>query len=112
MVSAMAHSTKGSIAALTLALTLAPNSRRDRYRESPYDTLLFVLQNPSGAKRWNCKETVDKETLTDALLVAFAAARPTEAAMARRLKEGRGFGDADGGGGVYHGKKKNKNTHK
>jgi hypothetical protein len=28
----------------------------------------------------------------------------------RRLKEGRGFGDLDGGGGVYKGKKQNKKS--
>ena len=39
---------------------------------------------------------------------AFAAGLPTDAMRERRLREGRGFGDRDGGGGVYKGKKKNK----
>ena len=103
----------------------AQHQRRDRYRESPYDTFVLVLQNDAAAARWPCKgsqaaaaaasttPTTTKKSVAAALLEAFALAKPTEAAIARRAKEGRGFADADGGGGVFKGKKsKNKKKDK
>lgn len=39
---------------------------------------------------------------------AMARAIPTEMMRLRRLRDGRGHGDLDGGGGVYRGKKANK----
>ena len=104
----------------------AQHQRRDRFREAPYDTLVLVLQNDAAARRWPVGgaaavvgagaapagegATVVPEggTLKSALLAAFAQGVPTEAAAMRRFKEGRGFGDADGGGGAYRGKKKQK----
>ena len=41
---------------------------------------------------------------------AMARAIPTEMMRLRRLRDGRGHGDLDGGGGVYKGKKANRNT--
>ena len=80
---------------------------------SPYDTLVLVLQNGSGARRWPCKRqgkvaaaAAAGPSLRADLLRAFAQAVPTDAAARRRAREGRGFGDADGGGGVYRGKKR------
>ena len=76
------------------------HQRRDRYRESPYDTAVFVLQNDAGGEAFRVPARFE-ETVRG----AFALAVPTEAAKERRRKAGRGFGDADGGGGVYRGKK-------
>lgn len=80
----------------------AQHQRRDRYRESPYHTLVFVLQNAAGAKRWPVTAALEED-----LLKAFAMAKPTAAAIERRRKAGRGFADEDGGGGVYKGHRKN-----
>jgi len=41
---------------------------------------------------------------------AMARAIPTEMMRLRRLRDGRGHGDLDGGGGVYKGKKANRNN--
>ena len=119
----------------------AQHQRRDRYRESPYDTYVLVLQNDAAAARWPCKghqllpsaptdhegaaaaaaesstpnhkaATAAKKSVAASLLEAFALAKPTAAAVARRAKEGRGFADADGGGGVFKGKKNKKNKNK
>ena len=81
----------------------AQHQRRDRYRESPYDTAVFVLQNDSGFARWAPNATIEAK-----LRCAFATGRPTEAAMRRRKRDGRGFADQDGGGGKYRGKKRNR----
>merc|ERR1712203_880809 len=47
-------------------------------------------------------------TFAEQVREAFRKSLPTQAMRERRLKEGRGFGDKDGGGGVYKGKKKNR----
>ena len=60
-----------------------------------------MLQNAAGARKW-----VADRAFEEALLQAFAHSVPSSQAMERRMKEGRGFADADGGGGVYKGKKK------
>lgn len=87
----------------------AQHQRRDRYRESPYDTFVYVLQNEAAAAQWSVAPGAPgvegAGSFQEELLLAFAHARPTQAAIERRLKEGRGFADADGGGGVYKGKK-------
>jgi len=79
----------------------AQHQRRDRFRSSPYDTAIFVLQNEAGALKWPVNTSVETE-----LRRAFAAGVPTASAIARRKRDGRGFADEDGGGGVYKGKKK------
>ena len=76
----------------------AQHQRQDRYRESTYDTGVFVLQNPQGAARWPGGPEVEA-----ALREAMAQAVPTEMMKLRRLRDGRGHADLDGGGGVYKG---------
>jgi phosphorylated CTD-interacting factor 1 len=88
----------------------AQHQRRDRYRSSPYDTAVFVLQNARGAKQWpvhsgGAASEDETAALGERLRSAFAQAVPTAAAVARRRRDGRGFADEDGGGGVYKGKK-------
>ena len=81
----------------------AQHQRRDRYRESPYDTAVFVLQNDPGFVQWTPNAAIERN-----LRRAFATGRPTEAAIARRKRDGRGYADQDGGGGKYRGKKRNR----
>ena len=93
----------------------AQHQRRDRFREAPYDTFCFVLQNDAASRQWPASSSASSsaglpQKLGPALLAAFAEGVPTEAASVRRFKEGRGFGDADGGGGAYRGKDKGKAT--
>jgi phosphorylated CTD-interacting factor 1 len=76
----------------------AQHQRQDRYRESPYDTGVFILQNDQGARRWPSGPEVEA-----ALRVAMAHAVPTAMMKLRRLRDGRGNADLDGGGGVYKG---------
>ena len=71
-----------------------------RYRESPFDTPVFVLQTDAATHQWPATPEVEA-----AVRRAFAEGVPTPAMVARRLKEGRGLADADGGGGVYRGKR-------
>merc|ERR1712083_935974 len=59
-------------------------------------------QNAAGKAKWS----VEGNSFEQELRKAFASGIPTEAMRERRLKEGRGFSDLDGGGGVYKGKKK------
>jgi len=80
----------------------AQHKRQDLYRESPFDTGVFVLQNDAGQAAWPVSPALESE-----LRAAFAAAVPSAAAVLRRARDGRGFADADGGGGVYKGKRKN-----
>ena len=89
----------------------AQHQRKDRYLEAPYDTIVFVLQNKQGKHEHGSTicTTDGKQLFERDLRAAFSTAIPTEAMKQRRLKEGRGFGDLDGGGGVYKGKKHNKN---
>ncbi len=81
----------------------AQHQRRDRFRASPYDTAVFVLQNDAGHAQWPPGAAVEQD-----LRLAFATGVPTAAAVERRKRDGRGFADADGGGGVYKGKKRQK----
>jgi phosphorylated CTD-interacting factor 1 len=79
----------------------ASHQRQDRYMDSPYDTLLFVLQNETGACKWPCTDGIEKR-----LRSGFATGKPTEAMRLRHAREGRGT--ADECRGVYKGSKKNK----
>jgi phosphorylated CTD-interacting factor 1 len=81
----------------------AQHQRRDRYRVSPYDTAVFILQNKSGSSKF-----VPPPTFESDLRIAFATGVPTEAAIQRRKRDGRGETDEDGGGGVYKGRKRNR----
>ena len=81
----------------------AQHQRRDRYRVSPYDTAVLVLQNDAGRSEFPVPSTLEQE-----LRQAFATGVPTMAAMERRKRDGRGDMDEDGGGGVYKGKKRNR----
>lgn len=85
----------------------AQHQRRDRYRASPYDTSVFILQNKTGAIKWSIDESKILE-----IKKAFAMAVPSPAAIERRKRKGRGFADEDGGGGVYKGKKQKKKKQK
>ena len=78
----------------------AQHQRQDRYRESTYDTGVFVLQNKLGAKKWPSNNPLVETSLREAM----AHAIPTEMMKLRRLRDGRGAADLDGGGGVYKGK--------
>ena len=79
----------------------AQHQDRDRYRTSPFDTAIFVLQNAAGAARWPATADVEAE-----VRLAMADAVPTEQAKERRARLGKGAGDEDGGGGVYRGAKR------
>ena len=79
----------------------AQHQRRDRFRTSPYDTSVFVIENDAGVRKWPVTDEIERE-----IRVALASGLPTESEKARRSRDGRGFGDEDGGGGVYRGKKK------
>ena len=86
----------------------AQHQRKDRYLEAPYDTIVFIIQNLPGKKLYGrgiCTK-LGRVTFERDLRAAFSTAVPTEPMKQRRMKEGRGFGDLDGGGGVYKGKKK------
>ena len=67
-----------------------------------------MLQNGKGRKEFGQKigSKDDKWNFQNDIKQAFAMAIPTDAMRERRMKEGRGFGDLDGGGGVYKGRKK------
>lgn len=78
----------------------AAHQRRDRYRESPYDTAVFFLQTDAAARRW----PVDAAGLGE-LRAAMAEGKPTAAMQLRHDKAGRGTDDT--ARGVYKGKKRN-----
>lgn len=81
----------------------AQHQRQDRFLAAPYDTMVYILQNDTGrAKFGGWRDAGFEKELRD----AFAKGIPTKAMVERRLKAGRGFGDRDGGGGVFKGKKK------
>ena len=99
----------------------AQHQRQDRFRDSTYDTGVFVLQNQRGSTTWPVIRTAkSKDGLVDDLKSdvsveeplrrAMANAIPTEMMRLRRLRDGRGSSDLDGGGGVYKGKKVNRNN--
>jgi hypothetical protein len=81
----------------------AQHQRRDRYRASPYDTSVFILQNDAGQRKYNIENSLENN-----IRHAFSSGVPSEAMVERRAKAGRGFSDLDGAGGVYKGKKRNK----
>ena len=90
----------------------AQHQRKDRYLEAPYDTIVFILQNTQGKKEYGKSVTSQSGRIQfeSDLRIAFSMAVPSDAMRLRRLKEGRGFGDLDGGGGVYKGKKDHKKS--
>ena len=63
-------------------------SPQDRFRESPFDTAIFILQNASAAATWPASDDVRVE-----LLKAMAQGKPSAAGA------GDGDGDGDGDGG-------------
>ena len=87
---------------------------------APFDTGVFFLGNERGREKYlkhvlkggEHTQQQERVVLDPAFIAdlrrAFAQGVPTEAEAERRLRAGRGFGDLDGGGGVYRGKKKNK----
>lgn len=79
----------------------ASHQRQDRYQDSPYDTILFILQNKTGARKWPCTDAIEQR-----LRSGFATGKPTEAMRLRHARDGRGT--ADECRGVYKGAKKNK----
>ena len=81
----------------------AQHQRMDRFRESPFDTFVFVIQNKAGKIKYPATKEAEM-----AIRKSMATAIPSEAMKQRRLRDGRGFGDADGAGGVYKGKPKNR----
>jgi phosphorylated CTD-interacting factor 1 len=66
----------------------ASHQRKDPYRESPYDTAVFVLQTEAGAKKWPVTSAASGGglSLKEALLVSFAQGRPTAAAKKRQKR--------------------------
>ena len=63
----------------------AQHQRQDRYRESPYDTGIFVLQNALGAQRW----PASSNEIERKMRIAMADAVPTPMMKLRRLRDGR-----------------------
>ena len=104
----------------------AQHQRKDRYLESPFDSALFVLANnaamiellstsfASNLKKGTIRKAfsiyLKQQHFEEEIRKAFANAHPTDAMKERRKNEGRGFGNKDGGGGVYKGKKSKKKT--
>ncbi len=52
----------------------AQHQRQDRFRESPFDTAIFILQNKAAAKMWPASESIRME-----LLKAMAQGKPSAA---------------------------------
>jgi hypothetical protein len=75
--------------------------RQDRYRDSPYDTVLFLLQNDEGCVKWPCSDECERR-----IRLGFRQGIPTEGMRLRQAKDGRGT--ADECRGVYKGANKNK----
>ena len=75
--------------------------RQDRFRDSPYDTVVFLLQNKAGAVKWPCDKGIENR-----IRAGFAAGIPTEGMRLRQAKAGKGT--ADECRGVYKGANKNK----
>jgi hypothetical protein len=75
--------------------------RQDRFRDSPYDTVVFLLQNQAGAKKWPASTEIEGR-----IRRGFAAGIPTEGMRLRQAKQGKGT--ADECRGVYKGPNKNK----
>ena len=62
--------------------------RQDRFRDSPYDTLVFLLQNQAGAKKWPASTEIEVR-----IRRGFAAGIPTEGMRLRQAKQGKGTAD-------------------
>jgi phosphorylated CTD-interacting factor 1 len=58
----------------------ASHQRQDRYRDSPYDSCVFVLQNAEGAAAWPCTEAVE-----ESIRVGFSSAIPSDVARLRQV---------------------------
>jgi hypothetical protein len=86
------------------------HQRRDRYRTSPYDTAVILWQNLRGTQVYGSmgKTTNGQPVWETSLRQAFATGVPTAAAQQRRIRDGRGLADEDGGGGQYRGRKRNR----
>jgi phosphorylated CTD-interacting factor 1 len=50
----------------------AQHQRQDRFRESPFDTAIFVLQNDAAAKAWPASDSI-----RDELFRAMAQGKPS-----------------------------------
>jgi hypothetical protein len=70
----------------------ASHQRKDFYRQSPFDSSIFLLQTTAAAKKWPVSEQLLKD-----LQVAFAACCPS-AAAAERQKKRRGARDLEAKG--------------
>ena len=96
----------------------AQHQRKERFMAAPFDTGVFFLGNERGREKYlkhvlKGEHTQQERVVLDPAFIgdlrrAFAQGVPTKAEAERRLRAGRGFGDLDGGGGVYRGKRKNK----
>jgi Phosphorylated CTD interacting factor 1 WW domain len=82
------------------------HQRRDRYRTSPYDTAVIVWQNKLGTQQYSPPMDDDDDWELE-IRKAFATGVPTIAAKQRRIRDGRGLADEDGGGGKYLGRRQN-----
>mmetsp|Transcript_28 Transcript_28/g.55 ORF Transcript_28/g.55 Transcript_28/m.55 type:complete len:487 (-) Transcript_28:1071-2531(-) len=71
----------------------AQHQRQDRFRDSPYDTAIFFLQNAQGAKSWPLPSTAEAD-----LKAAFAKSIPSEGARARIVGKKTRWGAHEGGG--------------
>ncbi|KAK9846255.1 hypothetical protein WJX81_000135 [Elliptochloris bilobata] len=67
----------------------ASHQRRDPYRQSPWDTGVFVLQTSRASRKWPLAEDFENE-----LRAAMAAGCPTAAAVARQRRD-RGSSDRE-----------------
>jgi phosphorylated CTD-interacting factor 1 len=78
----------------------ASHQRRDRYRDSCFDTAVFFLQNAQGKKSYPVTDQCVME-----LKSSMAQGKPSPSMRLRQEKEGRGTADVCRG--VYKGKKRN-----
>ena len=63
----------------------ASYQRQDPYRNSPFDTSVFVLQTDKAARKWPANDKFEAD-----LRDAFAACVPSESAVGRQLKHDAG----------------------
>lgn len=70
----------------------AAYQRQDPYRFSPYDTAVFVLQTDRAVKKWPADDAFEHE-----LRIAFAQCTPSESAVKRQSKKGKGAYRANSG---------------
>ncbi|KNC85417.1 hypothetical protein SARC_02416 [Sphaeroforma arctica JP610] len=69
----------------------AQHQRQDRYRNSPFDTAIFFLRTDAARNVYG-ERTFESDAI---LRKAFAEALPSDAAVARRARDARGFADLD-----------------